>query len=142
MHRKFLSGAQKRKQVEEKKARETANLTKIPKINQVFSAVPSTSCSTSTSISNDADDEVVREVDSAINVAASDVEHVGSDQFIDLDANADIVNVSAEEEFTQFPEDVALWNVEADITLLQKYWIEKGITSNYTVEFYNWDRDT
>lgn len=130
MQRKQESGAKKRKKAEDKKARTSAALENVPRIDQLFRPVPSTSSLTSTS--NDVICETTGYADCEINLAGSAVEsyNAKTDQHVDFDM--DIADVSAEKgdkrsEITQFPIDVALWNIESDIISLQKYWIEKGI---------------
>lgn len=123
MKRTFASGAQKRKQADEKKAREAITLSKIPKINELFQKITTTSSAASTS-------NVIIDSECEISLTTSSVES-GNTESQSVGVNSDTADVSAGEEdecseLIQFPNDAALWNIDTDIISLQKIWIEKG----------------
>lgn len=123
MKRTFASGAQKRKQADERKAREAITLSKIPKINELFQKIPTTSSAASTS-------NVIIDSECEISLPATNVESENTESQ-SVGVNSDTADVSAGEEdecseLTQFPTDAALWNIDTDIISLQKFWIEKG----------------
>lgn len=136
MHRNYLSGAPKRNLAKDKKSKEGAALLKVPKIDRLFSATPSTSHGTS-------NDNVIDEEPTTDSEIELDSSHTDAQTGIaETDGNVDFDNVSEPEDvfaaststtfesestvFEQFPTDVALWNIETDIISLQKYWLEKG----------------
>lgn len=130
MKRKQLSGAEKRKLGADKKARENAALANVPKINQLFSAIPSAS----SAIVNQTEiivDETPRN-DCEIDLHTT---HNSDDETDTCEFDADIVNISASishggaecvNESIEFPTDAALWDITTNILLLQNYWINKG----------------
>lgn len=130
MKRIYLSGSQKRKAAEDKKARETAALRKIPKINELFSTVPSSSTSTSTL--SESVIETTRDSEKDISTSHADFESIaetaedeGEHFESNVSASTSLVGESSSA-FRQFPTDVALWNIQTELTSLQKYFAEKG----------------
>lgn len=120
MKRSFPSGAQKRKSIKEQRGREDENLTKYPKINNIFSVVPSSSSSV---------------VDSNVTTPEPPIEHV-SVGVIENESDLDIADKSDVEEMSdsdsnivnmRLPSDAALWNIDTEILSLQSYWTGKGI---------------
>lgn len=131
--RKYLSGAQKRKLSEEKKEKREEQLKKIPKINTLFS-VPGPS--TSRSESESEEQEICESLDKSIGEISGETASLNLS--IDDDGNSEdqFSNVSATsfaceiEQFSQTPfrfsTDVALWNIDADLLALQRYWARLG----------------
>lgn len=129
MHRKYMSGAHKRKLQAEKKAKESAAIAKNPKINEIFSAV----VVPSTSSANAETENVARDRDEN---AHSDF---GNDVPMQLEAeletrrnscDASTSTSTVKEDLTlesiQIATDPALWNIPADMSSLQSYWLHNG----------------
>lgn len=135
MKRVFQSGATKRKITKEKKAREQAELTKIPKINELFRAVPSTSGRQIDSESSCSNSNAENALDCDIDVSASHDEGIEKavdsesrsilDDALEVDDHSDNED-EIDGKFEEFSTDPGLWNVENDIKLLQRYWLLKG----------------
>lgn len=155
MHRKFASGAQKRKVAAEKKQKQDEALKKVPKINEMFSVVGSSSNITesqSKTQENVTEDDCEINADSAAatekdaenenmedesGVTREDDETMDfSDEDIAFDEFAS--NVSASSHFRGiesrnssqpellFSTDVALWDIQGEISSLQRYWTKSG----------------
>lgn len=136
--RNYKSGAQKRKVALEKKRLQEDALKKVPKITQMFGNNPSTSASASSSVDQSENDsstqsleEIVEHVES-INLS----EDYGDDvQPANLEYDTDVETASSlsiptthrsNEYGPAFPNDVALWDLQTDLPLLQKYWAKHG----------------
>lgn len=139
MQRSYLSGAQKRKIAEEKRAKKAAAIEKLPKIDSHFHVKPSTSASASApTLSHTEDDENIEKESESSSNALVDIETgelAGIRDGIDLSAidvpdNSDETNLLAadasDNHNSEFSTDAALWNIPADISSLQIYWITKG----------------
>lgn len=141
MNRKCLSGAQKRRLAEEKKDKEEKNLSKFPKIRDLFSVLPSTSsASTSSSLEN------TENITSEIEENAESV--VCTPEFHEIESETDTENITSEIDgnieavvcapaiqgiesetggYDSVPSaDPCLWNVQSDKSMLQNYWIARG----------------
>lgn len=126
MNRTYLSGSKKRKLADEKKERENAVLSKVPKINQMFASAPSTSTSTSSAVN----DSVIENRSSEIDLAESHTDSiVENDKYEDLIANmsastsvGDDLNTS----LVDVSSDPGLWSIPEDTKSLQKNWLMKG----------------
>lgn len=151
MNRKYSSGAQKRKLAEEKKEKEKQNLAKFPKIRDLFSAVPSTSsastssASTSSSLENTGNIPTEIEENAETVVCTPEIQEIESETDTENIISEIVVNTEAadcDESETggydtvptshssaaviNFSTDPGLWNVKSDISMLQRYWIDKG----------------
>lgn len=123
MKRRQLSGAVKRKLAAEKKKKEEATTSKIPKINELFIAVPSTSSLSATEETKD--DETHDLSDYEIHSPATNKDDETEE--CDLVSEAESVRVN-ENEFMEFSTDPGLWQIPENIASLQNYWIGKGGT--------------
>lgn len=118
-----------RKLAPEKKAKESAAIAKLPKNNQLFSAVPSKSSGIATT--RDISDDETRQSDYQIH-SSLPYDNQGQDETVESDFDADIIDISLQEvesscESIQSPNDAGLWNIQTDIKSLQIYWIDKDI---------------
>lgn len=129
MHRKYLSGAQKRKVQAGKKAKETAALVKVPKINEIFSVVASPLISDSHSENVNESACIESESDCELDLHTS-LETQNASAKTDSVSSTSIAQFSAEDESSdqsvQFTSDAALWNIPTDIKSLQDYWLQNG----------------
>lgn len=154
MKRFQLSGAQNRKLAQERKQKQLESLKNIPKISDLFRAnVARSSSNTETNIEEVCDEHVRSEVVAVPSEQNNENENIRSgneisefnDETIDFDVEHDnfdelFLNVSTSsrhhdnetqceirtEAVNQFPTDVALWDLVADISLLQRYWTKLG----------------
>lgn len=110
MSRKYLSGAEKRKLAAEKKAKEDAAISKVPRINALFAAVSSASTSDSSTT------ERVEEIDSPATQEQNVIES--------MEVEHETMEIAIGP--MEFSIDTALWDVSKNITSLQNYWISKG----------------
>lgn len=111
MNRKYMSGAEKRKLATKKQEKENEVIKKVPKINELFSVIGSTSTSQS-SATESVNDEIELPHDENV------MECIES-----MEIEAETIDIGRTFEF---PADAALWNIEDNITSLQNYWIRKG----------------
>lgn len=141
--RSYLSGAQKRKLANEKKAKNEEELKKIPKITDMFNAAgPSTSPSAVTQTKNqnemsmeEIDNEIQRICEENIGDIGDDISIVDSNVYHDYDDNLDkhfsnvsVASLASEsDDACRFPTDVAKWNISEDLPNLQRYWSRLGI---------------
>lgn len=138
MKRTWPSGFQKRKIAAEKKAKQSAALQGVPKINTLFGAISSTSSSTSNPENSDfAVDErgecstaSKQKDDCEATAICVDVDDGEREETNESESDVDVpTDVDAEEfcdEVTEFHTDAALWDIPNDTLSLQKYWIVKG----------------
>lgn len=127
----YRSGAQKRKIAQEKKQKEEDALKKVPKITQMFANKPSTSASAINSI----DQSEIGSSTQSLDEIADHVESINlSDHDTESESSLSIAteHQSSEDPFV-FPNDVALWDLQTNLSLLQKYWSKLG-----TLEFVLW----
>lgn len=123
MNRKQKSGAEKRKIAAEKKAKEEATKSKIPKINTLFNPLPSTSSASEQidELTNASDCEIASTATSDCEIDLPGTQEADEID-IDLEDGSELVSESLE-----FSSDAGLWEMSAnEITSLQKYWIGKG----------------
>lgn len=125
--RKYASGAQKRKAAEEKRAKEKEALEKVPKIDQMFKAVPSTN-----STSKDKSSEIETEsstADADVHPTLTDKMDINEDDDEECHSNESTSAGLAGESssaFQLFSTDAAMWNIQEDVIALQKFWTSKG----------------
>lgn len=109
-----MSGAQKRKLAAEKKVKEIATTSKMQKIYQLFSSVPSTSSASSSANTS------VEKVDDEMHAFDCEIDSPRTHE--ESEAESEIISDSGS---TEFQTDPALWDIPTNITL-QDYWINQG----------------
>lgn len=122
--RKYLSGAQKRKNADKKKQNLENELKKVPKLVELFNVQESsTNRNASTSeLETPSNDIIIEENQMQIDENISEITNTPESMAID--------NVNDEEQLSEkqvnFSNDVGLWNVPDDLQALQRYWVRLG----------------
>lgn len=111
-----MSGADKRKLAAKKQQEQNEVIKKIPKINEIFAA-------SSTTSNCDATDSVSDEIEPPLGPHDQNESHEATKIIELMEIEAETIEIGRTFEF---PVDVALWNIEDNITSLQNYWISKG----------------
>lgn len=149
MSRRYLSGAQKRKLAAEKKEKLEEELKKVPKISDIFSPKPTANVAGPSRIAtedninttNVLEENVSSEAAASTSEQNIDEDNIqNEDEFGESDDTIDFdddnfnelfhnVSASSREQDVSldlFPTDVALWDITADISALQRYWAKLG----------------
>lgn len=156
MERKQLSGAQKRKLAHEKIQKREEALKKIPKISEFFCTNVTEPCSSTQESENVREEPISSEAAVAPSGQYIENENLGSenesgdlsDETIDFDDERErdnfdelFLNVSTSSRYrdietasekssdtagNRFPTDVALWDLDAELSALQRYWTKFG----------------
>lgn len=123
MKRKYMSGAQKKKLATQKKERQSNELTKTRKINELFSGISLTAADQSSAI------------EAKLTTIDEPQGNVDENSTCESEFNRNIANVSTSTSLDEvetnsspkeFSADAGLWNIQADKLSLQNYWMNKG----------------